>query len=55
MARQYERMYMYRVFWFENREEHGALFTYREDAQKFVDEHPGAILNRYSWEVQIEK
>lgn len=55
MAKSYERMYMYRVFWFEQHVEHGALFVYKEDAQRFAEEHPGAILNRYLWEVQIEK
>lgn len=55
MAESYERMYMYRVFWFEQHVEHGALFVYKEDAQRFAEEHPGAMYSRYSCEVQIEK
>lgn len=55
MSKSFVNMYMFKVFWFEDGKEHYALFVYRDDALRFRDEHEGAILYHYRWEVRVEK
>lgn len=54
MEREYETMYVYRVFYLVAGEMREAFFTNKEDAGEF-SEIVGGHLSRWSWQMKIEK
>lgn len=56
MEKEFETKYVYRVWYFGKRldEAKEAFFTNKEDAQEFAETVNGHM-NKWSWEIQIEK
>ena len=52
--RQFNNYYVYRVWYWCERDSREAFFTNKEDAQHFAYEVHG-VVNKWSWFMQIEK
>ena len=55
MKKDFETMFVWRVWYFDNNTPHKCFFTHIEDARDFCKLHDGAILNKWKWEMNIEE